>query len=143
MAQVQAMNQVRIEDFERFHAKLLRKAPPRVSLKELLVTVLVALLVAPFMYVIFMCIPMIGVVTVGFSLFITALYLYFRRSVLVLLTIIMTSVTLSAVFFGSVQSMKYRMDVTLFVLIALGIPVTLIYTTFVGMRIWELRGGAE
>jgi hypothetical protein len=95
------------------------------------------------MYVIFMCIPMIGVVTVGFSLFITALYLYFRRSVLVLLTIIMTSVTLSAVFFGSVQSLKYRMDVTLFVLIALGIPVTLIYTTFVGMRIWELRGGAE
>lgn len=143
MAEAQTMNQVRIEDFERFHAKLLRKAPPRASLKELLLTVMVSIMVVPFMYVIFMCIPMMGVVTVGLALFVTALYLYYRRSALVLLSTILSSGTLATIFFVSVQSVKYRMDVTLFVLIALGIPVTLIYTTFVGMRIWELRGGAE
>lgn len=143
MAEVQAMNQVRIEDFERFHAKLLRKVPQRPSLKEVLITMLVAVLVVPFMYVTFMCIPMMGVVTVGFALFVTTLYLVFRRSLLILMASLMSSATLSALFFVFIQSVKDRMDLTLFVLIALGIPITLIYTTFVGMRIWELRGGAE
>lgn len=143
MAEAQTMNQVRIEDFERFHAKLLRKPPPRASLKEILLTTLTAIVVVPFMYVIFMCIPMMGVVTVGLAFLVTALYLYYRRSIVILLASLLSSSALAAIFFVSVQSVKYRMDVTLFVLIALGIPVTLIYTTFVGMRIWEIRGGAE
>jgi hypothetical protein len=143
MLKAGVMNQVRIEDFERFHAKRLRKAPPPASLKEIAITVLLAIIVVPFMYVTFMCIPMMGVVTVGFSLFITSLYLFFRRSLLILAAALFSSGALAGLFFVFVQSVKYRMDVTLFVLIALGIPVTIIYTTFVGMRIWEIRGGAE
>lgn len=143
MIEAQVMNQIGIEDFERFHAKRLRKVPPPVSLKEVVLTAVLAVFVVPFMYVTFMCIPMMGVVTVGFSLFITALYLFFRRSLLILAVSLLSSGTLVGLFFVFVQSVKYRMDVTLFVLIALGIPVTIIYTTFVGMRIWEIRGGAE
>lgn len=143
MTGARVMGQVRIEDFERFHAKRLRKAPPPASLIEVVTTILLAIIVVPFMYVTFMCIPMMGVVTVSFSLFITTLYLFFRRSLLILATAVLGSGTLAGLFFVFVQSVKYRMDVTLFVLIALGIPVTIIYTTFVGMRIWEIRGGAE
>lgn len=143
MTGTQVMNQVSIEDFERFHAKRLRKAPPRASLKEVALTVALAIVVVPFMYVTFMCIPMMGVVTVGFSLFITALYLFFRRSIVILAAALLSSGALASLFFVFVQSVKYRMDVTLFVLITLGIPVTIIYTTFVGMRIWDIRGGAE
>lgn len=137
------MSNIRIEDFEKYHAQRVRRAPPPVSFKEVLVTTLLAIVVVPFMYVTFMCIPMMGVVTVGFASFVTALYLFFRRSIVILLTTLLSSGTLAAIFFVFVQSVKYRMDVTLFVLIALGIPVSLIYTTFVGMKIWEIRGGGD
>jgi hypothetical protein len=50
---------------------------------------------------------------------------------------------LSSMLFMSIQSIKYRIDVTMFVLIALGIPMTFMYTVFVGMKVWELRGGDE
>jgi hypothetical protein len=95
------------------------------------------------MYVIFFCIPIIGIVTVGFAGFVTTLYLFFRRSIVLWLTTILTCGALAGIFFSVIQSVKYRLDVTLFVLIALGIPVSLIYTTFVGMKIWEIRGGGE
>lgn len=143
MAQAPTMNQIRIEDFERYHAPRVRKSPPPVTLKEVVVTALIPVVVVPFMYVVFFCIPMIGVVTVGFSLFVTTLYLFFRRSIIILGAALLSSGILAGLFFTFIQSLKYRMDVTLFVLIALGIPVCLMYTTFVGMKIWEIRGGGE
>jgi hypothetical protein len=45
--------------------------------------------------------------------------------------------------FMSIQTIKYRIDVTMFVLIALGIPMTTLLTVLVAMRVWELRGGLE
>ena len=143
MAQATTMNQIRIEDFEKYHASRMRRPQPRASLKEVLSAVLLATIVSPFMYVIFFCIPIIGIVTVGFAGFVTTLYLFFRRSIVLWLTTILTCGALAGIFFSVIQSVKYRLDVTLFVLIALGIPVTLIFTTFVGMKIWEIRGGGE
>jgi hypothetical protein len=99
--------------------------------------------IAPFLYATFFLIPMMGQVTVGFAGLITALYLFFRRSIVIAMTVVGSAAMLSTIFFMTIQSMKYRLDVTLFVLIALGIPVTLIFTTFVAMKIWEIRGGAE
>ena len=92
MAHVSTMNQTRIEDFEKYHARRMRRPQPRASLKEVVTAVLLATVVSPFMYVIFFCIPIIGVVTVGFAGFVTSLYLYFRRSIILLLTAIMTCV---------------------------------------------------
>jgi len=143
MTQAQAMNQIRIEDFEKYHAPRFRKSPPPLSFKEVLVTLAISVVIAPFLYATFFLIPMMGQVTVGFAGLITALYLFFRRSIVIAMTVVGSAAMLSTIFFMTIQSMKYRLDVTLFVLIALGIPVTLIFTTFVAMKIWEIRGGAE
>lgn len=143
MTQAQVMNQIRIEDFERYHARRMRKAPPPLSLKEVVVTFVVCVAMAPFLYATFFLIPMMGQVTVGFFGFVTALYLFFRRSIVIALTVLATGGLLASIFFMTIQSVKYRLEVPLFILIALGIPVTLIFTTFVAMRIWELRGGGE
>ena len=143
MTQAHVMNQIRIEDFERYHARRQRKAPPPLSLKEVLVTLAISVAIAPFMYATFFLIPMMGQVTVGFAGFITALYLFFRRSIVIALTVLGSAGFLASIFFMTIQSVKYRLEVPLFILIALGIPMTLIYTTFVGMKIWEIRGGDE
>jgi hypothetical protein len=45
--------------------------------------------------------------------------------------------------FGFIQSVKTRLDVPLFILIALGIPVTAMYCIFIAGRIWVLRGGVD
>lgn len=143
MAQAQAVDRIKIEDFEKFHAASCRKAPPPVSLKELVATVLVSVIMAPFLFATFFVIPMMGQVTVGLAAFVTALYLWSRKSIVIVLTVLASSALLSSILFMSIQSIKYRIDVTMFVLIALGIPMTFMYTVFVGMKVWQLRGGEE
>jgi hypothetical protein len=143
MESVSTMNQIRIDEFERFHRPLLRKAPPAVTLKEIAWTMAISVAVAPFFFAAFFVIPMMGQITVGLAAFITALYLFFRRSILIALTIVVTAALLSSIAFMSIQSIKYRLDIAMFIFIALGIPVTFIYSAFVGMKIWELRGGGE
>jgi hypothetical protein len=143
MSQAHAVNRIRIEDFEKFHAASFRKTPPPVSLKEVVVTVLVSTFMAPFLFATFFVIPMMGQVTVGLAAFVTALYLWSRKSLVIALTVLASAAMLSSILFMSIQSIKYRIDVTMFVLIALGIPMTFMYTVFIGMKVWELRGGDE
>jgi hypothetical protein len=143
MSQANVVDRIRIEDFERFHAPSLRKPAPPVSLKEIVVTAIVCTVMAPFLFTTFFVIPMMGQVTVGLAAFVSALYLWFRKSIVIALTVLGCGGLLSSIAFMSIQSIKYRIDVTMFILIALGIPVTFIFTVFVGMKVWELRGGAE
>jgi hypothetical protein len=86
---------------------------------------------------------MIGQVSVGLAAFVTALYLWARKSIIIALTILGSAGLFSSIMFMSIQSIKYRIDVTMFVLIALGIPMTTLLTLLVAMRVWDLRGGAE
>jgi hypothetical protein len=143
MSQAQVVDRIRIEDFEKFHAPSLRKPPPPVTVKEVVITMLVATLMAPFLFTTFFVIPMIGQISVGFAAFVTALYLWARKSIIIALTILASAGLFSSLMFMSIQSIKYRIDVTMFVLIALGIPMTTLLTVIVAMRVWDLRGGAE
>jgi len=143
MAQVSVVDRIRIEDFERFHAPRFRKAPPPVTLKEIALTFLVCMVMAPFVFTTFFVIPMIGQISVGFAGFVTALYLWSRKSIVIALTILASGGLFASIMFMSIQSIKYRIDVTMFVLIALGIPMTTLLTVIVAMRVWDLRGGAE
>ena len=143
MAQAQVVDRIRIEDFEKFHAPSLRKPPPPVTVKEVVITMLVATLMAPFLFTTFFVIPMIGQISVGLAAFVTALYLWARKSIIIALTILASAGLFSSLMFMSIQSIKYRIDVTMFVLIALGIPMTTLLTVIVAMRVWDLRGGAE
>jgi len=143
MSQAHVVDRIRIEDFEKYHAASLRKPPPPVTVKEVVITMLVATVMAPFLFTTFFVIPMIGQVSVGLAAFVTALYLWFRKSIIIALTIIASGGFFASLMFMSIQSIKYRIDVTMFVLIALGIPMTTLLTVIVAMRVWEIRGGAE
>ena len=125
------------------YAASLRKPPPPVTVKEVVITMLVATVMAPFLFTTFFVIPMIGQVSVGLAAFVTALYLWFRKSIIIALTILVSGGFFASLMFMSIQSIKYRIDVTMFVLIALGIPMTTLLTVIVAMRVWEIRGGAE
>jgi hypothetical protein len=143
MAQAVQMAKITLNEFEKFHAPRFRRPPPRATIREVAGTAGVCLVTAPFFFATFFCIPMMGQVTVGFAAFLTAIYLYYRRSPIILVTILVMAVLICGGVFGSIQSVKNKLDVTLFFLIALGIPVSAMYSMFVGMKIWELRGGGE
>ena len=143
MALTAPMAKITLDQFEKFHAPSMRRNPPRASVKEIMGTALVATLTAPFFFATFFCIPMMGQVTVGFASVLTVLYLFYRRSFVIVATILLMEILLSAGLFASIQTVKNQLDVTLFFLIALGIPVSAMYSMFIGMKIWELRGGGE
>jgi hypothetical protein len=50
MSQARVVDRIRIEDFEKFHAPRFRKAPPPVTFKEVVVTILVCTVMAPFLF---------------------------------------------------------------------------------------------
>jgi hypothetical protein len=143
MLQAKVVDRIRIEDFESFHASKLRRPPPAVTVKEVVITMMIATVMAPFLFTTFFVIPMIGQISVGLAAFVTALYLWFRKSVVIALTILASGGFFASLMFMSIQSIKYRIDVTMFVLIALGVPMTTLLTFIVAMRVWDLRGGAE
>jgi hypothetical protein len=134
---------IKISDCERFHAKSLVPVPQRPSLFELVATALITLFMAPFSFVTFMVIPVMGVMTVSFSSLLTCLYLFYRRSFLVTCTAIGCSVVFWSVLFLSIQGIKNHLEVMLFFFTATGIPVSAMYCMFIGSRIWSIRGGAE
>lgn len=138
-----SMTKISLDDFERFHAPRVRKTPPPVTFAELCKVVLLSVVVSPFVFSTFFLIPMMGQVTVGLAAFVTALYLFFRRSILVAGAVLTSAFILSSIAFMSIQSIKNQLDVTLFILTALGIPVCVMYTVFVGTKIWDIRGEKE
>ncbi len=143
MGQAIVAPHIRLEDFEKFHVRQrVRKSPP-VTLREIFITLSISLACAPFFFATFFLIPMMGQITVGLAALLTSLYLWFRRSVIVAAVAITGSAIFSGLMFGFIQSVKTRLDVPLFILIALGIPVTAMYCIFIAGRIWVLRGGVD
>ena len=113
------------------------------TMMELILTLATTLFMAPFVVVTFSVIPMMGQITVGFSVLVTSLYLYDRKSLLVVGTAVGGSLIFWSVLFVSIQTIKNSIGIPLFFFTALGIPVCVLYTMFVGTRIWTIRGGIE
>jgi len=132
-----------VSEFERHHASKLVPVQLRPSIKELVITALITLIMSPVSFVTFMVIPMMGQVTVGFAALVTGIYLFYRRSFLVALTAIGVFVVFWTVLFVSIQAIKNNLEVILFFFTATGIPVSAMYCMFIGSRIWAIRGGAE
>lgn len=143
MTNILPINRISVDDFEKFHAKQIVRIPERPTLRELVYTLLIALFMAPFTAVTFMVIPIMGQVTVFVSLSLTLLYLYFRRSFLVATAAGLASLIFWIAIFVSIQAIKNRLEVPLFFFTATGIPVSAMYSMFIGARIWIIRGGVE
>lgn len=137
------MPKITLDEFETYHRPKQRPASPKLTLKEVIVTVFVTLLGLPFFLTTFFVIPMMGQITVGLVAFLTALYLYFRRSFVILAVIAASVAFPSVIFLAVIPTVKNQMDLTLFILTALGIPVSAMYCIFIGTRIWDLLGGGE
>jgi hypothetical protein len=134
---------LKLADFERFHGERMVPAQKRPSLREISLTALITLMMAPFGFVTFMVIPVMGQVTVCFALFLTFLYLFYRRSFVVAGVALGCSLVFWSALFMSIQAIKNNLEVVLFFLTATGIPVSAIYCMFIGARIWSIRGGVE
>lgn len=132
-----------VAEFEKFHAAALTRRQKVPTLRELFVTLAVTLIMAPFAFVTFMVIPVMGQVTVGFSVALTLLYIVYRRSLLVALATIGGSLVFWCALFGTIQVIKNNLEVPLFFFTATGIPVCAMYSIFIGTRIWTIRGGAD
>jgi hypothetical protein len=132
-----------VEDFEKIHAHRSRPKLSRPSVIELVLTLVVSFVLTPFAFVTGTIIPMMGQMTVLFALSLTLLYLFFRRSFLVAAVALGSTMLFWVVLLSMIQSIKNELDVTLFILTALGIPVCAIYCMFIGTRIWIIRGGVD
>ena len=143
MGQAIVAPHIRLDDFEKFHVRQrVRKVYP-VTLREVVVTLAVSLFCAPFFFGTFFMIPMIGQIVVGFAALLTALYLWYRRSIIATALVLAGTGVFSGLMFGFIQSVKRNLEVPLFIIIALGIPVTTMYCIFIAGRIWVLRGGVD
>ena len=132
-----------LNEFEAFHAaKIVRKDIP-VTLRELLSTVALTVGMSPFSFVIFMVIPLMGPITVMCSALVSALYLFYRRSWTIAAVVLSSLVLFWGVLFMTIQVIKNNLEVPLFFLTALGIPISAIFCMFVASKIWIIRGGAE
>ena len=137
------MNNISLRDLERRHASTAVRRPARPTIKELLLTIVTAAVTTPFFFVTFFVLPMMGQITVGLAAFITVAYLYYRRSLLVCLASLGGFGLVSLVTFSTIQAIKYRLEIPLFIFLVLGIPVSFAYCVLVGSRIWLLRGGDD
>lgn len=134
---------ITLAEFEKYHAKALWRPTPRVTLREAVVTLLISIVMTPFAFVTLNIIPIMGPVTILLGLILTALYLFYRRSVMLTTVAVLSSALFWSVIFGTIQSYKNDLDVVLFFYTALGIPVTFMYCMFVGSQIWIIRGGVD
>jgi hypothetical protein len=82
-----------------------------------------------------------GQVVVSFALLITGIYLWARRSLAVTIAAITGSAGFALLTYLTIQAVKTRLEIPLFIFLVLGIPVTAMYSIFLAMRIWTLRGG--
>ena len=110
------------------------------SNKEFFYSWLICFVCAPFLFSALFMIPFIGQMLFFASVFLSVYYIYVRRSLKLavaylmanLLFIIPTMITMQLV------SNKNRFEVTLFILIAACIPVSIIYTVTVAARAWYI-----
>lgn len=137
------MPNISISDFEKFHAKRVVRAIPRLTLREVIASLSVAFVVTPFVFVTATIIPLMGIITAMLVILLTLIYLYSRRSIGAFCTVVAGALIFTQLTFATIQSVKYHLEVPLFILTALGIPVCFLYCIFISTRIWILRGGEQ
>jgi hypothetical protein len=137
------MNRISIDEFESYHSKRVLLASPPVTIKEIILSLLVAFVVTPFLFVTATVIPLMGQVTMALVVVLTMLYLYYRRSVIAAVASLGGAAIFTQLTFGTIQAIKYHIEVPMFIFTALGIPVCFLYSIFIVSRIWVLRGGAD
>jgi hypothetical protein len=127
---------VTLSEYEAYHRARIPRISSSISLKEAISAAVITLAILPFWFMMFFNLPVIGQITVGFSLIMTTWFFIVRRSY-ALFGVVFASALLAAIILAnSIQAIKYNIDLPMFLLMALGIPVSAIYCLFIGSRIW-------
>lgn len=145
---LEAVPPVRLNDYERFHRTALRRRPPRPSRRELFISAALSFAATPFLLTLFLLIPYIGQGMIAAFAALLVGYFWVRRSWAVFLLTTCSAALFTLLFFATIQALKYRLDVTLFLLMATAIPVVALLSLFVASRLWimldnDSDGGAE
>jgi hypothetical protein len=127
-----------LKQFEKFHRQFFISKPLPPSNKEVLITFLVSIIAAPFLFASLFMIPIIGQVLSLTAFCLTTIYFWVRKSVKITAVIILAYLLFIIPALVTVQfvAVKNRFDVTLFLLIASCIPVSIFYILLVAGRIW-------
>jgi hypothetical protein len=100
-----------LDEFEAFHvARITRREIP-VTMRELFSTIALTFGMTPFSFVIFLVIPLMGPITVLCSAFVSALYLFYRRSWIVAAAVVISLLLFWGALFLSIQAIKNNLEV--------------------------------
>ena len=127
-----------LNQFENQQRKLLVRKPFPPDRKEIKYFFLITIITYPFLYAGLFMIPLIGQFLFLFALCITLLYLYVRKSLKLiaicvasnLIFLIPTIITIQSI------SVKNRLDVILFFLMATCIPISIMYILVTSGLVW-------
>jgi len=128
-----------LNKLEKSQRKLFRKPPPAVTTREMLVTFLVCLITAPFLYSALFMIPLIGQGLFLGAFCLTLIYFYVRRSLKIILSVVLANLIfiIPTLIVLQLVTVKNRFDVTIFILIASCIPVSIFYILIVAGLSWH------
>lgn len=127
-----------LNSYEAFHRKQVKKLKRPVTFYEVLLSYLLILVVSPFLTATFLLIPFLGQILVIGAVLLVIAYIYARRSFLLALTAIFAYFSFLIPMFGTIQHLKYKLEVVLFFLMAGGVPITMVFMLLVaGMLWWE------
>lgn len=129
---------VSLRDFERYHHRVDRVVPQKATLKELGVAFAISAFMTPFFWITFFVLPLMGQITIGFAAIVTVTYFIVRRSWAIPLVALLGTSLVSIATSMTIQAVKHRVDVPIFIFLVLGVPFTAFYCMFLGSRIWEV-----
>jgi hypothetical protein len=127
---------VRLSDLERRHRAGLVRPPTPPTWREVCISTVAAALVTPWVFATFGVIPIIGQALFAAVVVLLGVYLYSRRSLSLTAGMVGAPLTLVILFMASAQMLKYRLEVPLFLLVATGIPVTVMAIVALVAMIW-------
>jgi len=117
--------------------------PVMPSARELLITFFGVVAITPFFLTTVFVLPIMGQIVGFVAAATTVMYMVARRSWLVAVTMIGGFGTFSILTLLVIQAVKTRVDIPLFIFLAMGVPILLIYSVILGAQIWALKGGGD
>ena len=125
-----------LNEIERDHRRSVPKQYRPPTRAELLIISGLSFVSAPFVSSTFLLVPLIGQGLVFFFLSLVGIFFFVRRSWVVFFCAVAAHLAFIIPAIAIIPSIKHRLDLAYFVLLALGIPVVILMSLFVAGRAW-------
>lgn len=119
------------------HIEQLRRSSQEGINTDMKILFLMGLGFSPFLAMTFMFIPVLGQLLVGTGLIVTLYYFRLRRSWMLFLSWSLGALIAFGLTILAAHTLRGRLDVALFFLLALGLPLSICYLVVAGAMIWR------